>query len=581
MPHIADRKRMKSVIGLFILFSALAFGQSKSPLLDPNKHTVCAMTFNSTDEIEIYKKKMDPKHFNPVVEITEFDKGQNWLQAACQSGIQCDQLIVSGHFAGSFFGEVKEQAVSLEELEKASCDKKCSGIFKNPSEVFLFGCNTLAGEGLKTRTPEQYLQVLREHHFDDYYAQQVVASSYGIQGKSNKVRMQNIFGDDKKIYGFNSIAPSGKTVSPFWTNYLNKEKLDEHIDKLNVAKAVNHLNFSNEVLSKSMCGTSFCQCSGISDQDPEKKLTCILLDSNSTPKQKLFAIQDLMEKDNFIAYVPLINNVIEDGIQSGKFDLSKLSPEDLAILKSLQGNIVIRDMLLSSADKMTMPGPAMENLVLLRSMGMISDGLFNQKTSVKLASVFSAKFNDNDMDVLCEPKLARSFSAAGTFSNTPSSKFDSFYKNTNGISSLGCMGVQNLPDIKTNLASIMKDSPNHDIRASAINLYSAHPAQDTHPLMMKSLNAELSPARVHAGNDVALAAVMGYAANLKRDGTVEQIMFNNLIRKDLGATGLSYTLNFYSKNQPLSLEEKTAILAAVKSSTDPDVQSWGRFLNLK
>lgn len=457
---------MKLFISLFVLFSSFAFAQSKSPVIDPNKYTVCAMTFNSTDEIEIYKKKMDMKHFNPVVEITEFDNGKNWLDSACKSGIKCDQLIISGHFAGMFFGEKKDQAVSLEELEEASCNKACSGIFKDPSEVFLFGCNTLAGEGLKTRSPEQYLEVLREHHFDDYYAQQVVASSYGIQGKSNKVRMQNVFGDEKKIYGFNSIAPSGKTVSPFWTNYLNKEKPHEHLDKLYGDKAVDYLA-PNSTLSKCMAGTSFCQCGGISDDDPEKKLTCELLDPNSSPKKKLFAMQELMARDNFMAYVPLLNNVIEDGIASGKFDLSKLSAADKATLKSLSSNTVIRDMLLSSADQMKMTGPAMENLVLLRSMGMISNDLFNMKANARLDSIFSAKFDPNNYDVLCEPKLARSFGAAGTFAKTPAQKFNSFYSSPEGIGSLGCMRAAQIPEVKTRLQTIYKTTTNKDMKDAA------------------------------------------------------------------------------------------------------------------
>lgn len=576
---------MKILFLSTLLFSSLAFGQAKSPALDPNKYTVCAMTFNSTDEIDIYKKKMDPKHFNPIVEITEFDNGQEWLKSACQSGVQCDQLIVSGHFAGSFFGETKEQSITLEELEKASCDKKCSGIFKNPSEVFLFGCNTLAGDSLKTRTPEQYLQVLREHHFDDYYAQQVVASSYGIQGKSNKVRMQNVFGDNKKIYGFNSIAPSGKTVTPFWTNYLNREKPSEHLDNITNKKAVEFLTYSNDNLNKSMCGTAFCSCNGISDEDPEKKLSCILLDPNSTPKQKLFAIQDLMEKDNFLGYVPLINNVIEEGVSSGKFDLSKLSAEDLAILKSLQGNTVIKNMLLSATDKMTMMAPAMENLTFLKDLGMISEAEFNSKSAAKLAPVFAGNFQARNLDVLCEPSLKRHFAASGTFTKMPASKFNSFFKSGDGTQSLGCLGVQNVPEVKTQMMNILKTSPNDELRAGAITAYTDQPGShqnaDTKQLMLNVLKNELTPAHVKAGNEISLSNVMAYSSGLKRDGAVEQVMYSNLSRHDLSGDAVAYTLRFYSNNQPLSKDEKTAIRTLILRSSDPNIQSWGRALNIR
>jgi hypothetical protein len=576
---------MKTAIGLFILFSGLAYGQAKSPTLDPNKYTVCAMTFNSTDEIELYKKKMDPKAFNPIVEITEFDKGNNWLQSACKSGIQCDQLIVSGHFAGSFFGEVKDQAVSLEELEKASCDKTCSGIFKNPSEVFLFGCNTLAGDSLKTRSPEQYLQVLREHHFDDYYAQQVVASSYGIQGKSNKVRMQNVFGDNKKIYGFNSIAPSGKTVTPFWNNYLNREKPSEHMDNISNKKAVEFLTYSNDNLNKSMCGTAFCSCSGISDEDPEKKLSCVLLDGKSTPKQKLFAIQDLMEKDNFQAYIPLINNVIEEGIASGKFDLSKLSAEDLAILKSLQGNTVLKNMILSSADKMTMMAPAMENITFLKDMGMITEAEFNSKSMAKLAPIFNGNFLARNFDIVCEPSLKRHFAASGTFTKTPPAKLNSFYKSAEGVQSIGCLGVQNVPEVRSQMTNILKTSPDSEIRSGVISSYIDQPNAssdvETRKMMLDALKNELTPAHVKSGNESALNNVLNYSSNLKRDGAIEQVMFSNLSRTDLNSDAQAFTLKFYSMNQPLSKDEKDKIKALILRSTNPNVQSWGRSFHLR
>ena len=51
-------------------------------------------------------------------------------------------------------------------MEEASCQARCAGLFRQPREVFLLACNTLATKDEDSRTPEEYLQVLLEHGFD-------------------------------------------------------------------------------------------------------------------------------------------------------------------------------------------------------------------------------------------------------------------------------------------------------------------------------------------------------------------------------------------------------------------------------
>ena len=84
----------------------------------------------------------------------------DWFDKACASGIRCDQLVISGHFGGTFFG-MSGNALSLSTLEAKGCSKSCEGILSHPYEVFLFGCNTLSGKEKDSRTPEQHLQILQ------------------------------------------------------------------------------------------------------------------------------------------------------------------------------------------------------------------------------------------------------------------------------------------------------------------------------------------------------------------------------------------------------------------------------------
>lgn len=574
---------MKSIIVItaFLAASTSVLAQVKTPKLDPNKYTVCAMTFNSTDEIDIYKKKLNPNDFNPVVELTTMGE-HDWLEKACQAGVQCDQLIVSGHFAGSFFGEAEDsQVLSLEDMEKMSCKKSCDGIFKNPSEVFLFGCNTLA-EKNTSRTPDQYLNVLREHHFDEYYAQQVVASSYGMQGKSNKTRMQNVFGDDKKIYGFNSIAPSGKTVSPFWTNYLNKENPTVHLDKIYTNKAVKMVDFTNSQLSRSMVGTAFTSCGGISDDDPDKKLSCILLDSKSTPTQKLFAIQDLMERDNFPAFIPMINDVLQSGHEDGTFDLAKLSPEEKKILLSLSNNPEMKDRLMKLAASQKMEAVSLETYMFLKDMGMISDGLFNLKVEGITNKYFAQQqIKDKEYSILCEPNVMRTTTASKLFASVDSKKAANFFKSSQGVQALACMDTIRDPGIRQELVSMAKTSTNlektNDVFNSLTGASNKNSAE-VEASVLELYNGNLSLSHLvqnkSEGSESLKVSVMNYVSVMKRSPELDQVMKKDLQSANIPDNQKTWILKYYSKNQPLKPDEAAMIKKLFAVSRDPDVINW-------
>src|SRR4029077_18786925 len=91
------------------------------------------------------------------MELVERDR-PDWLGSACRSGVRCDVLVVSGNFATGteFYTDRLDQRESLpiEEMERVSCSDSCPGLFSKLKEVYLFGCETLNADAIKTTSAE-------------------------------------------------------------------------------------------------------------------------------------------------------------------------------------------------------------------------------------------------------------------------------------------------------------------------------------------------------------------------------------------------------------------------------------------
>jgi hypothetical protein len=179
------------------LFLALAPGLSLA-----EKKTVCTITVNSSDEKETFRQNL-PKDKYRFVELVE--KGRpDWLASSCRKGIQCDVLVVSGHFnAGETFYSDKidtDEYLQMDELERASCGDSCPGLFSRLKEVYLFGCESL--------NPD--------------------ASNYSsAYGESGRDRMRRLFSGVPVIYGFYSSAPVGPTAAMLLGRYFSSSAQGE------------------------------------------------------------------------------------------------------------------------------------------------------------------------------------------------------------------------------------------------------------------------------------------------------------------------------------------------------------------
>jgi len=167
-----------------------------APLAADAVQTVCTITVNSPDEKQALRKRLPPGRYE-FVELVE--KGRpDWLRAACTRRVQCDVLVVSGHFnAGDTFYSDRIDTpdhLAIDELERAACSDSCPGLFSRLKEVYLFGCESLNPDATK------------------------YSSSYGESGRE---RMRRIFSQVPAIYGFSSAAPVGPTAAMLLDRYFD------------------------------------------------------------------------------------------------------------------------------------------------------------------------------------------------------------------------------------------------------------------------------------------------------------------------------------------------------------------------
>src|SRR3954469_20673693 len=198
---------------LLLLALALACLSPYDALAD--RKTVCTITVNSSDERETFRRSMPADQFD-FVELVERGR-PDWLASACRKGVTCDVLLISGHFDGGdeFYSDKLDARESLpvDEMERVSCSDSCPALFSQLKEVYLFGCNTLNPEAVKSASAEVVRGFLRSGH-SQADAEALAQALSERHAQSNRERMREIFRDVPVIYGFSSKAPLGRSAAP-------------------------------------------------------------------------------------------------------------------------------------------------------------------------------------------------------------------------------------------------------------------------------------------------------------------------------------------------------------------------------
>jgi hypothetical protein len=254
------------------------------------RKTVCTITVNSANEKEAFRRSLPADKYR-FVELVE--KGRpDWLASACQQGTRCDVLVISGHYDGRdvFYSDQPgaREFLPVDEMERASCSKSCSGLFSQLKEVYLFGCNTLNPEALKRMSPEVARSLVRSGH-SPAEAERLARSVAALHGGSSRDRMRVIFDDVPVIYGFSAKAPVGPVAASMLGGYFRSGGGAE----------VAHGHASGKLLG-SFKSTSMAVSSGLASSDPLVGLRrdyCQLSDDDLTAARKVAFIHQLLDRE--------------------------------------------------------------------------------------------------------------------------------------------------------------------------------------------------------------------------------------------------------------------------------------------
>jgi hypothetical protein len=207
-------RRQPSVL-LSLCLPLLLVASGGLAIAGDGKQTVCTITVNSDDEREAFRRHLPADRFE-FVELVENGR-PDWLASACRKRVQCDVLLISGHFddGSEFYSDRLDSRdrLPVAELERAACSAGCSSLFSQLKEVYLFGCNTLGAGALRIPSGEAVRSLVRAGHTPlgaAAFARELEAR----HGESNRDRMRVVFKDVPVIYGFASKAPLGARAGP-------------------------------------------------------------------------------------------------------------------------------------------------------------------------------------------------------------------------------------------------------------------------------------------------------------------------------------------------------------------------------
>jgi hypothetical protein len=417
---------------------ALALVAATSALGAPERKTVCTITVNSSDEKEALRARL-PRGEYDFVELVEKGRG-DWLRSSCERNIQCDALVISGHFnAGEDFYSDKidsHESLRMDELERASCSESCPGVFARLKEVYLFGCESLNPDSSK------------------------YASAYGESGRD---RMRRLFANVPTIYGFSGPAPVGATAAALLNRYFDTGARGE------IASG----RASSRLLA-TFSRNSMVAIPGMREHDARmayRRQVCQFYDERRSAAQKLGAIHAMMKRDmgeargfferieNLLAAVP------EDEKRSNAFAhaLAEISADDAARTRYLsiaRGEPAeMRARMVKVASTLGWLTPAQEQDEHVR---MVSDLIARDSIGYAEVNLVCSLNRDGALDA------AASRSALATMSN----------QRVSPAAALACLGR---PDAHARVVRALVSSDERDVRIAQAYLRN-RPVSDTREL---------------------------------------------------------------------------------------------------
>lgn len=411
--------------------------------------TVCAVSFHSADEIAVFEDYLQAPDFT-LVSLAPVGKRANekgkgsWLANACRPKLRCDIVVLSGEFGGRFFGD-SGFSLGLQELEEASCDPACDGLFRAPSEVFLLACNTLATKDQDQRTPREYLRVLQDHGFDQAAAERVVQMRYGPVGPSFREAMRRVFMGVPRIYGFASVAPRGMTTGPMLERYFGARG-----DYVTYLDRAGRSPQRNERLLHAFAGTGLVQAAGLAADEPaarDRELACRLYDEHRSVADRLRTASELMARQDFLAFLPTMEVFVR------RHPADSLERDERALFDVLRDRPAARDEVLRLARDLEVSALKLEVAHFALHMGWTTPQEFHRLAVDGAHALLARPLTSEIVDIECE--IAKHERVGDTIGSDELPGL--LFRNAEGLRLIDCLAPMDR-EVSTRLAAALDDA---------------------------------------------------------------------------------------------------------------------------
>jgi hypothetical protein len=354
------RTSMPALPTLVLLAALVAGAWPHDARAEPR--TVCTITVNSADERETFRRSLPPGDFD-FVELVERGR-PDWLASACRKGVRCDVLLISGHFDGGdeFYSDRLDARESLpvDEMERVSCSDSCPGLFSQLKEVYLFGCNTLNADALKSTSAEIVRSLVRSGH-SPADAERLAQVLDARHAESNRDRMRQIFKDVPVIYGFASKAPLGRSAAPVLDRYFQAGGASEI--------AGGHA--SPKLLSL-FAPVSMTVAAGVTDTEAQaayRRDVCHFRDDRLSTEQKLGFVHELLGRE--MAEVRMFLDQLEKHVSTLTRTVREAAPVSKA-LDAIAGDRTARRRYLEFARDADQPSIRARMIALAERLGWLT-----------------------------------------------------------------------------------------------------------------------------------------------------------------------------------------------------------------
>jgi hypothetical protein len=360
-----EDRSVKATLLLAALLAAVALPAQAT-------RTVCTITINSADEKQALQKRLPPGRYK-FVELVQKGR-QDWLRSACQQGVQCDVVVVSGHFnAGdTFYSDRIDNAdhFAIDELERAACSDSCPGLFARLKEVYLYGCESLNPDASK------------------------YSSSHGESGRE---RMRRIFSKVPAIYGFSGPAPVGPTAAMLLERYFDSGGGRDFGGGAHDSRLLSA--FSRNGMTR-VAGTG-------SEGAAHRARVCRFFDERTTPAAKLGFAHALLRDVEIRDYVKRIETLMAS-LTPGQ----RSAPDFVAALATVSADTATRERFLAAA-RAAQPGERARMISLASELRWLDEGQRAQERIALAADLMRARrMGFDEVNLVCGLNSDRSLDAA-------------------------------------------------------------------------------------------------------------------------------------------------------------------------